>query len=493
MKYEHDKTITFTGERIMKTFTTKEIMKKLISMICVVALILSVSYIQPANAATKKKQSPKITVEKITVNKGYKKSFTPITVENAVGKVTYSFADESSKKMFTIKKASGAMTVKKAVKQGVYKVKVNVSAKGDSSYKSFKKTVTVKITVNPKDKGSVWTGNADISWFTGDKTEYDIYTADELAGFAKIVNSKTDEFGNLDDCTINLMSDIVLNDTTDWEKWSVENPADHVWTPIGKLGNIITGTKGCLANFNGNNHTIRGLFYSGENNCGVFGYAAGIYIRDLNIEKSVIISTNQTTRSTESGALVGLAINCLISNCNVNNVRIDGQSAVGGLIGKTEDGPEYMWMVVSFITGGLGFLINPIILQEANENGGIKGTCISDCSVKNAVLRSARYGSTSPVGGLVGNFDSDGIIAGCSTNKTKCLSINLTGIKGQLNKTVRIDFVKEDEENGISIGKGACGAVIGQKSDSVKVKDCTFSKFSRLDNCEDRSDSEYIK
>ena len=66
------------------------------------------------------------------------------TVSKAQGKVTY--AKASGEKKITIAK-NGAITVKKGLKKGTYKVKVKVTAAGNATYKSATKTVTVTIKV----------------------------------------------------------------------------------------------------------------------------------------------------------------------------------------------------------------------------------------------------------------------------------------------------------------------------------------------------------
>jgi len=67
-----------------------------------------------------------------------------ITVKNAKGKVTYKLAKKN--KSFTVAK-NGKITVKKGLKKGTYKVKIKVTAAGNSEYAKATKTVTVKIVV----------------------------------------------------------------------------------------------------------------------------------------------------------------------------------------------------------------------------------------------------------------------------------------------------------------------------------------------------------
>ncbi len=67
-----------------------------------------------------------------------------ITIKNAKGKVTFKKAKGNKKIAVS---GAGKITVKKGLKKGTYKVKVNVKAAGTSSYKAATKTVTVSIIV----------------------------------------------------------------------------------------------------------------------------------------------------------------------------------------------------------------------------------------------------------------------------------------------------------------------------------------------------------
>ena len=68
-----------------------------------------------------------------------------MTVSKAQGTVT--FAKSSGNSKITINKTSGKITVKKGLKKGTYKVKIKVSAAGNTNYKKGLKTVTVTIKV----------------------------------------------------------------------------------------------------------------------------------------------------------------------------------------------------------------------------------------------------------------------------------------------------------------------------------------------------------
>ena len=68
-----------------------------------------------------------------------------LTVSKAQGTVTYTKA--SGKKYFSVNKKNGKITVKKGTPKGTYKVKIKVTAAGNSNYKSGNKTVTITIKV----------------------------------------------------------------------------------------------------------------------------------------------------------------------------------------------------------------------------------------------------------------------------------------------------------------------------------------------------------
>lgn len=66
-----------------------------------------------------------------------------IAISNAKGTVTY--AKKSGNNKITINRSTGKITVKKGLGKGTYKLRVNVKASGNSSYKA--KTVTVTVTI----------------------------------------------------------------------------------------------------------------------------------------------------------------------------------------------------------------------------------------------------------------------------------------------------------------------------------------------------------
>ena len=64
--------------------------------------------------------------------------------------MTYKLASVSKskyKKYFKVNAKTGKVTVKKKLKKGTYKLRINVTAAGNGNYNKVTKTVTVKIKV----------------------------------------------------------------------------------------------------------------------------------------------------------------------------------------------------------------------------------------------------------------------------------------------------------------------------------------------------------
>ena len=80
---------------------------------------------------------------------------------------------------------------------------------------------------------SIWNGEANTKWYKESESEFTIKTAEQLAGFAKLVN----EGNKFNGKTVKLERNIILNDTANWQKWASTQPA-NAWTPIGIKDNF---------------------------------------------------------------------------------------------------------------------------------------------------------------------------------------------------------------------------------------------------------------
>lgn len=308
----------------------------------------------------------------------------------------------------------------------------------------------------------IWDGTADTSWFTNDKDTYNISTAEQLAGLAQLVNRAAhgDRFRGV---TINLTNDIILNDTTNWKKWKTD-PPKNLWDPIGEEGSPVLGYRPFAGHFNGNGHTISGMYVNTSEYSGLFCYTSGAIIRNLKIEKSVVVSTNH------SGALIGLSESSYVDCCEVRDVYIYSKQSAGGLIGEA----KYINVVGPFLMTalmGFGILINPLIIA-AGDNGESCGTYVNNSKAVNIKVSVENSWSNPPAGGIVGNASEN-----CGVYN--CLTVN-----GTFSSVDTINY-------GGTTHTGECGAILG--SGNGVLKNCYTYNFKRADKNSARIDKASVK
>ena len=189
------------------------------------------------------------------------------------------------------------------------------------------------------DANNPWKGGLDYKWYNADAKELTISNADQLAGFAAIVDGKAegiaqDSFAGK---TVRLNNNIYLdNYLFDPIGWGYVNTG---WNRNGVEGKVFQGT------FDGNGKTIFDLYQDGWDlesatgtiytytNCGfgLFAAASGATFKNLTISGADI-----RVECVEAGVLVGLSQN----NCTYQNIKIldskiaNYQRPAGGLIGE---------------------------------------------------------------------------------------------------------------------------------------------------------------
>lgn len=182
---------------------------------------------------------------------------------------------------------------------------------------------------------TVWDGTADVSWYDESQTDFYIYTAEELAGLASLVNNSTSNFSGK---TIHLEADIWLN---------YDDDNTNNWIKIGgctQSSGEISGTiKAFSGTFHGGGHIIYNMYCnnSGYFQAGLFGnlqYPGSI--------DSLILINPVTISNGMMGALVAFIGNnsnsgngivniseCMVINEQVQGVNTSSNNNVGGLVG----------------------------------------------------------------------------------------------------------------------------------------------------------------
>ena len=244
--------------------------------------------------------------------------------------------------------------------------------------------------------GEVWDGEVDTSWYQADATEFQIATAEQLAGLAKLVNAGYTFEGK----TIKLTADIVLNNTEGWENWGSTAPA-HTWTPIGNSSQPFTGT------LDGAGHSVSGIYInSGTDYQGLVGVlGSGGALQNLGVKASYIKGSNFV------GGVCGMNMMGNVINC-YNSGSVAGTGGyVGGLCGE-----NYATVTNCYNSGslagseGVGGLcgMNSGTVTNCYNTGSVEGDYsvggVCGMNMMGNVINCYNSGSVAGTGGYVGGL-----------------------------------------------------------------------------------------
>ncbi len=229
-------------------------------------------------------------------------------------------------------------------------------------------------------------------WYTSDPTatEFTISTVGELKGLVQLINTDGKDFTGK---TIKLDADIVWN-SGNAADWATTAPA-NVWTPIANF----TGT------FDGQGHTISGLYYKNtavNTNCGLFATVENAVIRNLIVANSLMASTAATGGN---GVLAGLAEGITVQNVKVESTVTVSGGARTGMVGLADTAAavsfDKVWMAGTVTNGNNSAYIGGL-LGYANTVTGLDVT-IRDCLFTGTVAQTNASATGCRAGGFVGS------------------------------------------------------------------------------------------
>ena len=194
---------------------------------------------------------------------------------------------------------------------------------------------------------------------------YEIHNQGQLRWFADQVNNN-----GRTDINARLMNDITINNKVLDDKGELISDTSNLksWTPIGKSGNSFKGE------FDGNSHTIRGLYFNDTNkgDVGLFGFVgAGGTV------KNVTLADSYVSGSWYVGGICGQNYGGTVEGCR-NTGRVYGtRQFVGGVCGHNEGtlqkscntGIVYGYQNVGGVCG-----YNKGTLQECYNTDTVEGT-----------------------------------------------------------------------------------------------------------------------
>ena len=245
---------------------------------------------------------------------------------------------------------------------------------------------------------------------SGNGTEDDPYRIFNAAQLNQVRN-----FLNEDGVYFSLEADIDLTE------WIEENNPVQGWSPIGSSGKSFCGT------FNGNGHTISGLWIKRPDTdyVGLFGFVYGATVCGLRLYGAEIEGKEY---------VAGIAGYCgYISNnireCMVEICTIKGNSSVGGIAGHTYkcDVDRCYFNGKIYGDSGVGGIVG----------NGVSSSNIENCNIENCYATGYVKGN-SYVGGICGDLYSTNY---CYVNCDRIIGDhNVAGISnGTVNRSVAIN------------------------------------------------------
>lgn len=321
---------------------------------------------------------------------------------------------------------------------------------------------------------------------------YHISTPEQLAGFAKIVNTvdSSQTGSQTRDYIAVLDNDIVFGDDT-------SSVSEHPWVPIGNAELFVKPIY-----FDGQDHVIYGLNFAPKSDSafGLFGFMSGATLKNVtiaNFKATIEADSTPVSEYLYGGSLVGRASGSLIHNAHSRGGLIqtvdaplfhDRDLEVGGIAGSfsgTIDSStnasdiEIEWDNLNRVGGVIGaasaryvhtndsilhcFNSGRITLKgkyyEQREVGGIVGYAVMPVSrSRNTGTISAEYGI---VGGIIGYGHDGSVTADHCENLGTILSVrsNAGGIAGygvSVSNSVNLGDVEGSRAGGIN---GEAGSV----------------------------------
>ena len=242
----------------------------------------------------------------------------------------------------------------------------------------------------------------------GSKDEvYEISNAGQLYWFAGLVNGTLSGVAQNTSANAVLTKDIVVNKNVLKPDGTLNDGTFKEWAPIATSASPYTGI------FEGQNHTISGVYFNQEDSydVGLFGRNNG-KIANAGILDSYFYGTSKV------GGVCGNNYTGTITNC-YNTGSVSGLGTLGGVSGYNYTGSITNCYNTGNVSGSSGFV------------GGVSG-----CNSKGTIINSYNAGSVSGlecVGGVSGDNDTGSITDCYNIGSVSGSEGNVGGVNGNNN------------------------------------------------------------
>lgn len=280
---------------------------------------------------------------------------------------------------------------------------------------------------------------------------YEISNAGQLYWFAGLVNGTLSGVAQNKSANAVLTADIVVNANVLKSDGTLNEGTFKEWTPIATSASPYTGI------FDGQNHTISGLYFNQENSydVGLFGRNNG-KIANAGILDSYFYGTSKV------GGVCGNNYTGTISNC-YNTGSVSGIGTAGGVSGYNYTGSITNCYNTGNVSGSSGFV--------GGVSGYNDGGTITNCYNVGSV------GGSGYVGGV--NGWNKGIITNCyNTGSVSGTGVNVGGVIGRNESNASITNCYYDSTiytgNAIGANDGTTEKVEGKTTEQFKTGEVTY-------------------
>jgi len=277
------------------------------------------------------------------------------------------------------------------------------------------------------------------------------------------------------------------------------------WTPIGSEDSPFKGI------FDGDNHTIKGLFIDTDQGFqGLFGCIDSAIVKKINLAECHITAGDIGINMDCIGGIVGYCKNGIIEECTFSGTLNNDAYEAGGIVGKIEGSNARISSCSNFgviessqgsrVGGIVGFVNHGLIddcsnfgiISGANYVGGIAG--VSENGTVRNCFNSANVSGAYAIGGLVG-IDITSLVSNCFNTGDISGAIfiyysdidiygnNIGGIAGSNNGTLTNCYNTGNIDTP-SLEYGCCiGGVVGNNTGFI-FTDNTFTNITGIiTNC----------
>lgn len=340
---------------------------------------------------------------------------------------------------------------------------------------------------------------------------YEISNAGQLYWFAGLVNGTLSGVPQNTSANAVLTADIVVNKNVLKSDGTVNEGTFKEWTPIG---NTCNGSYSPYTGiFEGQNHTISGLYFKQENTSevGFFGYNGG-KISNVGILNSYFCgfsrvggvcgyNSSTITNCYNKGVVDGTAdaagsfggvCGCnlgILTNC-YNTGIVKGQSFVGGVSGDNNktitncyntgivSGQSYVGGIDGDNSGTITNCNNAGIVSGKSYVGGVCGKNSNGGTVTNCNNTGEVRGTSQYIGGLSGDNDSSSITNCNNTGEVKATGKFVGGLSGgnYNNGTITNCYYDSTVYTGTAIGDdmGTTEKVEGKTTEQYKTGEVAY-------------------